>query len=208
MTPPPVSGSDFRHGVANEWSYYSAEKVADLDHSAEVLGRYFSGLPGRVAFYGDEARIVYKSRFAWAVESSAGLNDPEVARQELAQRGRPGHEKFPSASYLVEDLRVHFTFSKVPQHLIRLDRHIPTVAVRFDDEVWGRVLHWDPELMAALRRRGAQFGDFVVGLDQLISHLDRMPPDQVAEHYERIKRFYFDPVGDAEREAAFKRHLR
>jgi hypothetical protein len=160
-----------------------------------------------VAFYGDEARIVYKARFHWAVEGSAALNDPVVARQPLEQRGRVGHEKVPSAERLIEELGAHFTFSKVPGGIIRLNRKIPRVYVRFDEEVWGQVLHWDPELMTALRQRGAVFGDFPRELDRYIARLDQLPQREVAGQYEKIKRFYFDPVGDPRREAAFLARL-
>ena len=207
LCPTPVQGSQFRYGVANERAYYNTTKVAGLDHSGEVLGRFFDGLPVRVAFYGDEARIVYRARFHWAVESSAGLNDPVVARQALDRRGRVGHEKYPSAERLIEDLRAHFTFSRVPGGMLHLERYIPHVVVKFDEEVWGQVLHWDPALMAALRERGAVFGDFPTGLDRLIARLDELPREQVAEQYEKIRRFYFEPVGDPVREAAFRERL-
>jgi hypothetical protein len=207
LTPVPVHGSEFRYGVANEREYYNAEKVAALDHSGEVLGRFFAGLPVRVAFYGDEARIVYKARFHWAVEGSAALNDPVVARLPLEQRGRVGHEKVPSAERLIEDLRAHFTFSKVPAGIIQLNRKIPRVYVQFDEEVWGQVLHWDPELMAALRERGARFGDFSRELDRYIARLDQLSPQEIAGQYEKIRRFYFEPVGDPAREAAFRERL-
>lgn len=207
LMPVPVRGSEFRYGVANEREYYNDEKVADLDHCADVLGRYFDGLPVRVAFYGDEARIVYKARFHWAVEGSAGLNDPVAARQPLEQRGRVGHEKVPSAERLIEELRAHITFSKVPVGIIRLNKKIPRVYVQFDADVWGQLLHWDPEMIAALRARGARVQDFLGGLDDFIAHLDELPDGEVAGQYEKIRRFYFDPVGDPRREAAFRERL-
>jgi len=207
LSPTPVQGSEFRYGVANERAYYNDEKVAALDHSGEVLGRYFKGLPVRVAFYGDEARIVYKARFPWAVESSAGLNDAVVAHQELERRGRVGHEKYPSAERLIEDLGVHFTFSKVPGGMLHLSRYIPRRYVKFDEDVYGQVLHWDPALMAALRERGAVFDDLPADLDLLIARLDELPRQEVVRQYDRLRRFYFEPVGDPAREAAFLERL-
>jgi len=207
LMPVPVRGSEFRYGVANEREYYNDEKVAALDRSGEILGRFFDGLPVRVAFYGDEARVVYKARFHWAVEASAALNDPVVARQPLERRGRVGHEKVPSAERLIEELRAHFTFSKVPAGILRLNRKIPRVYVHFGEDVWGQVLHWDPALMAELRARGASFGDFPAGLDRYIARLDELPTREVAGQYEKIRRFYFDPVGDPVREAAFRERL-
>ncbi len=207
LTPLPVSGTEWRHGVADERGYYSPERVAGLDHWAEVLGRYFRGLPVRVAFYGDEARIVYRAGFPVAIEAHTGLTDREVARQPLTGRGRVGHEKLASAAYLIERRRVHFTFSDVPRRSLRLRDWIPEVIVRFDDDVYGQVLHWDPALMAELRRRGAAVPDFPALLDRYLGAIDGLPPERVARDHERFRRFYFDHVDDPAREEPFRRRL-
>jgi hypothetical protein len=205
LTPAPVSGTEWRHGVANERLYYSRERVAELDHWAEVLGRYFDGLNVRVAFYGDEARIVYRARFPIAIESHTGLTDPLVARLELERRGRPGHEKLAPVEYLIDEREVHFTFSEVPRR--RLRELIPEIIVRFDDRVYGQVLHWEPELMAALGERGARFPDFTAYLDRVIAQLDGMPDERVGRIFERLERFYFRRVDDPVRESAFRTRL-
>lgn len=207
LTPHPLPGSQLRYGVANEWLYYSKERVAGLDHSAEVLGRTFASLPVRVAFYGDEARIVYKARFPVAIESHAGLTEPEVAHQELDRRRRVGHEKHASARYLIEQRKAHFTFSGVPRQLIGLNQEIPEVLVRFDPDVWGQVLHWDPELMAALAGRGVPIPDFPSYLQGYVDRLDQLPTEEVEDAFRKFRLFYFDHVQDPEREAAFRRRL-
>jgi len=203
VTPQPVTGTAWRHGVADERLYYSGERIVLLDHSAEVLRRYFDGLPVRVAFYGDEARVAYKARFPIAVESHAGLTEPEVARQELPERGRVGHEKHASARFLIEERRAHFTFSSVPGKLLDLNSLIPEVIVKFDEEVFGRALHWDPEIMDALRERGAEVPDFIGRLDEYIGRLDQVSDDEVRQAYEQLHRFYFMHVDDPVREKAF-----
>ena len=207
LTPHPLPDTEWRHGVANERRYYTPTYVAELDHSAEVLGRALGGLPVRVAFYGDEARLVYRARIPLAIESHAGLTDREVAHQPLAARGRVGHEKHASASYLIEERRAHFTFSVMAQRLLHLDREIPEIRVPFDREVWGQVLHWDPALMAALRARGVAVPDFEAMLDRYIARLPRTPDDEVARAYQRLRRFYFTHVADPAREDAFRRRL-
>jgi hypothetical protein len=204
LSPSPVAGHEFRYGVANEWEYYSPERVADLDHAAEVLAPFFAGLPVRVAFYGDEARVMYKARFEVAIESSAALTERELARKPLNERGRPGHEKYPSAEYLIGERAAHVTFSKVPQQLIRLNQYIPKVTVRFSDDVFGQLLHWDPELMAALHRRGARFDDFNGMLDGYIAQMPSVPPRERSHFFERLERFYFDHVDDPFREATLR----
>ena len=207
LTPVPVTGTKWRHGISDERMYYTELRVAALDHSALVLGRYFQGLPVRIAIYGDEARIAYKARFPVAIESHAGLTEPEVARQELEKRGRVGHEKHASAEYLIEKRKAHFTFSKVPEKLLGLRRQIPKVIVKFDEGVYGQVLHWDPKIMEALRRRGAYVPDFIGFLDSYVHRLDRMPVQEVSRVFEKFRKFYFAHVDDPAREAAFKKRL-
>jgi len=204
VSPSPVAGHEFRYGVANEWAYYSPERVADLDHAAEVLAPFFEGLPVRVAFYGDEARVMYKARFAVAIESSAALTERDLAREPLDERGRPGHEKYPSAEYLIGERAAHITFSKVPQQLIRLNQYIPKVRVQFADDVFGQLLHWDPELMVELHRRGARFDDFYGMLDGYMAQMSSIPPRERSHFFERLERFYFDHVDDPLREATLR----
>jgi len=207
LTPHPLPGPAKRHGVSNERAYYSPARVAALDHMAEVLGRAFAGLPVRVAFFGSEARVAYRARFPVAIESRAGLTDREIARQPLAQRGRVGHEKLATPSYLIERRRAHITFHPMAPGLLDLDRAIPRVYARFDARVVGRLLHWDPPLMDALRARGVEIQDFPAMLDATIAGLDASPDHEVQRSYQQLRRFYFLHVDDPEREAAFLRRL-
>jgi len=204
-TPPPVTAETWESGIANEWMYYSRERVAKTDHAAEVLRRYFDGLPVRVAFYGDEARLVYEAGFPVAIESHTGLTDRLVAHQELAVRGRVGHEKAAPLGYLIMKRGVDFTFSGEPME--RLSALIPLVIVTFEPGVYGQVLHWDPALMQELIRRGARVPDFPGNLDRTVRQLDRMPIEDVRSEYAKLRRFYFAHVNDPEREAAFRRRL-
>jgi hypothetical protein len=206
-TPMPVGGAEWRHGIADERDYYTDAFVARYDHAAEVLGRVFEGLPVRVAFFGSEARLVYKAGFPVAIEGRAGLTEPEVARQKLTERGRVGHEKHASAEYLIERRRAHFTFSETSVELLELSRYIPEVVVQFDPQVLGQVLHWDPPLMESLVARGARVPDFLGTLDDYIAVVEQRPDDEVAELFERLKRFYFDHVNDPARRAVFERRL-
>lgn len=203
LMPPPVTGdeSGWRHGVANEWMYYSPERVAKRDAMSRVLRRYFEGLPVRVAFYGTQARMAYKVGFPVAIESHAGLTDAFVARLKLRERGRVGHEKPAPIDYLILKRKVHFTFSEEPQE--RLELMIPRVIVDFDEGVQGQVLHWDPALMQELARRGARFPDFLGTLDAYLRNIDALPLEHVAGDYAQIRRFYFAHVDDPAREAPF-----
>jgi len=187
--------------------YYSGEIVGQMDRASGVLGKYFHDLPVRVAFYGAEARLVYKARFATAIEGETGLTDPAVAKRPLIERGRVGHEKPPSAQYLVLDRKADFTFSRVPQDTIGLLNEIPDVRVKFDEEVYGQVLHWNPPLLDALRREGAIVPDFPSLLDSYIAQIDRIPVSTVTADFKRFTLFYFAHVDDPYRRSAFQRRL-
>ncbi|HVH19863.1 MAG TPA: hypothetical protein VNF72_16305, partial [Myxococcota bacterium] len=205
LTPSPVTDEVWSRGVADEWKYYSRERVAQSDRTAAVLRRYFEGLPVRVAFYGDEARVVYGARFPVAIESHAGLTDHFVARQALAERGRIGHEKPAPLDYLIATRKAHFTFSGEPQQ--RLAAWIPPVFVTFEDGVHGQVLHWDPLLMRELAHRGAKVPDFPGMLDAYLRQIDALPLESVQSEYAKVQRFYFAHVDDPVREAAFRRRI-
>jgi arabinofuranosyltransferase len=205
--PRPVTARHWEHGVADEWGVYSPDQAARTDHIAEVLARYFEGLPVRMAFMGAEARVVYHARIPVAIEAATGLTDATIARQELTVRGRPGHEKVAPVPYLVSERRVHFVFNPQARQGLDLDRWIPVGTITLDD-VQGWILHWDPELMATLAARGAVFVDFPTALDRYLADLDRVPVEAVAADYERIQRFYFDHVDDLARQRAFEERLR
>lgn len=205
LSPEPVT-SDDRYGIVDERAYYSPARLAEIDHHAGVLRRYFDGLPVRVAFYGSEARLVYEAEIPVAIESHTGLTDRLVARRPLLRRGRVGHEKFAPLRYLIERRKVHFVFSGEPQQ--RLARLIPKVIVTFEPGVYGQLLHWDPALMAELVRRGAKVQDFPERLDAYLRDVENVPAERVRQDYERFRRFYFAHVSDPERESRFLARIR
>jgi hypothetical protein len=206
LMPWPVTDTKWIKGVSNEWMYYVSKQYETTDHQATLLKRYFTGLPVRVAFFGAESRLVYHAEIPLAIESETGLTDRFIARQTLPQRRRIGHEKHAPVSYLIEQRQVHFLFHPAGPLLLRLDQFIPTSEIVFDG-LRGRILHWDPSLMAALKQRGAVFTDFPTQLDAYIARLDTVPASDISEHYAKFKRFYFDRVDDPSREAVFLKRL-
>ena len=206
LTPFPVTDIKWIKGISNEWMYYVSKKHETTDRQAEILKRYFSGLPVRVAFFGAEARLVYRAEIPLAIESETGLTDRFIARQTLPQRRRIGHEKHAPVSYLIDQRQVHFVFHPGGPLLLRLDQFIPTSELVLEG-IRGRILHWDPPLMAELKQRGAIFTDFPTQLDAYIARLDTMPTAEISKHYPQFKRFYFDHVDDPYREAAFLKRL-
>ncbi len=206
LTPFPVTDTQWVKGISNEWMYYMSRRHETTDYRADVLKRYFAGLPVRVAFFGAEARLVYRAAIPVAIESETGLTDRFIARQTLQHRGRIGHEKHAPVSYLIDQRQVHFIFHPGGPSVLRLDQFIPRSDILLDG-VRGRILHWDPSLMAALKQRGAVFTDFPTQLDAYIGRLHTLSSEEVSNTFVKFKRFYFDHVEDPHRECAFLKRL-
>ncbi|MGH9335306.1 MAG: hypothetical protein ACRD21_16340, partial [Vicinamibacteria bacterium] len=203
-------GTDYRntYGIADERAYHNEEFIRNLDLQAAMWRKFFHDLPVCVAFFGSQARVVYKADIARAIESRAGLTDRTIAHLPTpSPRGRVGHEKIAPVPYLVSR-RAHFIFSRAVRDL-PLDHYIPRVLIQLDEGFVGRVLHWDPELMQLLRQRGAKFSDFPTEeLDQTIVRLDELSQGELSRVYFKYRNFYFHFVKDPEREQAFLTRLR
>ncbi len=207
FTPSPVGGDRQRFGIVDERAFYAkGDRARRSDAAGAVLARYFEGLPVRVAFLGGEARLVYRARPRVAIESETGLTDRAIARQELTERGRVGHEKRARPAYLVDERRVHFAFHPLAGRVLGLDDFAPAREIHFDG-VRGRILHWDPDLMARLRERGARFRDFPADLDRYVEGMSERTTAEVARDYEKFRNFYFAHVDDPAHEAPFRARL-
>ncbi|MFQ5739719.1 MAG: hypothetical protein ACE5JX_11970 [Acidobacteriota bacterium] len=203
FTPTPVTGEEWFHGIANEWMFYSPQRVQAFNHKADVLGRFFKGLPIRLAYLGADARVAYRARIPVVIDCY-GLTDPFIARLPLPKRGRVGHEKLPPVSYLVSERRAHFIFNSEVLNLLPVGQYIPLRKIELED-IEGLILHWDADLMAQLKRRGARFGDFPSELDRYLEQAGDLPSAQVRQDFLKFKHFYFDWTQDPAREAAFRR---
>jgi hypothetical protein len=149
---------------------------------------------------------MYRARIPIAIESETGLTDRFIARRPLRERGRVGHEKPAPLDYLVRQRRAHFVFRRRALSILHVAQRLPLVEVRLG-EVRGWLLHWDPVLMAELRRRGARFADFEARLDEQIAGLPQLTDLEVARLYEKLEPFYFAHARDDARRAAFTRRL-
>ena len=206
MVLPPYPMTEFKliDGVANEWSYYKDALLTET--TSATLRRYLEGLPVCVAFVGSEAHRMYKARIATAIESEAGLTDRFVAHQRLSERGRVGHEKNAPLEYLIEKRKVHFIFHPSAVQMLNLPERIPGFTIKFDG-MPGYLLHWDPDLMGELKRRGAKFDDVPAYIDGLISQLNSVTEWQAAQWYRKLSLFYFEHVDDPKRERPFLNRL-
>jgi arabinofuranosyltransferase len=202
VQPYPFEGVWGPRSVNNERLLYSPALMQAMRVHGDRLRHFFDGLDVRLAFLGSEAGIVYYSKVPVAIESHTGLTDRFVAHQPLVQRGRVGHEKHAPVSYLVDVRRAHFAFQARAARILGLDEHLPVVHVRLG-RLRGRVLHWDPALVDALRRRGAAFDDFPTMLDLYLRRMPELPDAEVLAEYRKLRRFYFAHVADPERERPF-----
>jgi hypothetical protein len=205
LTPIPLRDAEIRQGIVNEPRVYVPEVVARARREGLILRRYFEGLPVRIAFVGSQAALAYYTRPAVAIESGTGLTDRWIAHQPLAKRGRVAHEKLAPVSCLLRR-KVNFTIRHFAAVTLRLDEQLPMAVVAFDT-IPGRIVTWDPILMAELGRRGARFPDLPAELDRYIAGLDQVSDEQVRDAYQRFKGFYFDLVNDPERERAFRERI-
>jgi hypothetical protein len=156
LTPHPFEGRAEVQGIIHERLDYPPEKCIAQRRKGETLRRLFQGLPVRVAFSGSEARVVYYSEVPVAIECSTGLTDRFIARRPLAKRGRVGHEKRPTTSYLLDVRGVQLDLHPEFAREFMLGDSALSIPIRFGTARAG-VLRWDPGLMRELQRRGARF---------------------------------------------------
>jgi hypothetical protein len=206
LTPRPATASDWFSGIADERAVYDDAQVIQRANQASVLRPFFEGLPVHLAFLGTEARLMYDLDIPVAIESETGLTDRAIAHQPLVKRDRIGHEKHADVRYLVQTRQVHFAFARWASERLEFGRYIPLRGIQFGS-VSGRILHWDPKLMAELKKRGADFEDFPEYLDSYIARMSTMPRKEVREDYAKFRLFYFEHVDDKERQAAFESRL-
>lgn len=193
-------------GIADEPLYYTRERAKNMDERAGILKAYTTGLDYSIAFFGNEARLVYRAQVPVAIECETGLTDRFLARRAATEGGRIGHEKTAPLTYLIDEREIDMAFHGHAPKRLGLEGSIPKVDVRFG-VLTGWLLHWDAELVRALRERGAVIDDFPSSLDRYIATMGVLPTDEVARHYQTFKRFYFDHTDDPERQAPFEQRL-
>lgn len=196
-------------GIADERYAYTVELAGwaeRADGNGARLAALFDGLPVTVCFFGAQARLVYRSRVATAIECETGLTDAAIAHQVLAARGRIGHEKHAPLSYLLAR-RVDFVLTRDwANEVLRLDAQLPDVPIELG-RIRGRVITWDPAIMAALAARGVHTPDVPAQIDRYVAAMAGVPEAVVRRDWERFRRLYFDRVPDPAREAPFRARL-
>ena len=196
-------------GIADERDAYMvvlAGWAQRAEDNGAALAALFDGLPISVCFFGAQARLVYRSRVATAIECETGLTDAVIAHQELRQRGRIGHEKHAQLSYLV-DRHVDFVLTRDwANEVLHLDDQLPDAPIELG-RIRGRVITWDPTIMAALAERGVRIPNVPEMIDRYLERLADLPLATVRRDWERFQRLYFARVDDPGREMPFRARL-
>jgi hypothetical protein len=207
--PAAVAGGHTRRGITDENHVYTVAfpRWAELgDTSGAELARLFDGLPISVGFFGLQARLIYRSRVATAIECETGLTDAAIAHQELPARGRVGHEKHAKLSYLVARRLDLLLTRDGANEVLRLDDQLPDVPIDLGG-IGGRVITWDPAIMAALAARGVRVPDVPAQIDAYIAGMASRSDADVRRDFERFRRLYFDRTPDPAREQPFRARL-
>jgi hypothetical protein len=201
--------NQIRWHLADENSYYriAAWSPIVIDHDNYWIGCTLGELEARgiepVIATGAIGLVGYYSRLETI--DRLGLTDAHVAHQDTPRRrSRPGHEKYASVRYL-RQRGVHFVRGVgVPKWLGKPGK------IRFGGITrdW-TILHYDPELMRAIRETGVDvaFEDFEGYLDQHLTRLPRLDQARVREEHAYLRGMYFDHHDDPHRQRAYEVYL-
>lgn len=186
------------HGITDEPTWYTPDFVQALRHQGEVLQRIFDGTEARIALPAARSMVAYFGRLPYAVEGT-GLTDASIARQPIAERGRPGHERGVTDDYLHEH--------RVPLVLLWSEHRAaalsPVERLRCED-VWLRMVYYDRTLMERLAERpGVSFVDFPAYLDRYLDAADEYPAERLRRDFAVFDRFYFRHNDDPARRSRF-----
>ena len=201
--PIPIIPGMTDRGIIDERGFYTPERGERADLRAAAVAPFLEGTGARVAFYGSEARFVYRARIPVAIESATGLTDRVVARQEMPKRGRIGHEKLARPGYLIDERRAHLVFYPRGRALSHLDTLVPQVFISING-IQAELLQWDPVFLDQLRARGVQIPDYPHALDEAI---EKMSKADFAIMAAQSEHFYFRYVDDGPRRARIAERL-
>jgi hypothetical protein len=200
-----------RWNLTDEASYYPIVEWSPIviDHPnyrvGLILGRINEGLQGKavndpILATGAIGLLGYYSQMT--VIDRLGLTDSTVARQEIEERGRPGHEKWATPEY-VRERGTHFIRGGGYPKWFK-----PYGRIRWGQATGGRrwyILRYDRELMHAIREIDPEvwFHDFEIYIDRYIARMPYSSAKKVRKEWDFFKRYYFDHNDDPERRAAF-----
>ncbi|MFT7623265.1 MAG: hypothetical protein ACI9WU_002444 [Myxococcota bacterium] len=179
------TGDDGRaYGILDESRSYPADVVALRKAQGETMAAVFDGLDARFVIEGGLCNLAYYSGLPEIIEAN-GLTDHTIARQPLAQRGVPGHEKQPTQAYLdqrgVQFMVLHGSVA----------RPRPTTVILQPGPVFLELRRYDKPLMDELARRGAMFTPIEQIIDVVSQRVQREPCGRAQQGLAFLDSLYF-----------------
>jgi hypothetical protein len=193
------------YGVFDEKRYFTVDEPLERSKAeAAILRNYFMGLPVRVGFWAGQLRLIYYIDPLLAVECSTGLTDTAVAHQSISARGRPGHEKNASLSYLMHR-KVNFylgpTDPPPPGELV-----LNLITFK---EFQARIIIYENAIMERLATYPeVKFVRMPAYLDAYIREMKAYPREKIEQDYQFFKAYYFDHNADTLRQGAILAFLK
>lgn len=188
-------------GVIEESLVYPRRRMEAAIAGLQPMRAPIAESGATLAFWGAGAFLVYYLDPRRAIEASTGLTERELARRDLSDRGRIGHEKMADIEYL-RRRGVHISLNPPPPERYREFNRIELPGLPGHQEI----VRFEPEVMARLKREsGVRFTDFRDYFDRY-----KLSPPNAARRREDAKffrRYYFDHVNDQRREAELNRLL-
>ncbi|MBX7057750.1 MAG: hypothetical protein K1X75_06755 [Leptospirales bacterium] len=180
-------------GIVEESAIYSRTGMQRNAIWLESLSPLIQRSGARLAFWGAGAHLIYYLDPLFAVEASTGLTEAKLARQNLLQRGRIGHEKAASVAYLRERAVDLSLYPPPPERDFGWNRlRLQGMPADFE------IIRYRPQVMEKLaEHRELQFVNFPEYLDQYMKRnhaLQELQRD--AMHFEE---YYFAAVSDQAR---------
>ncbi|HZL83908.1 MAG TPA: hypothetical protein VFD07_00870 [Candidatus Krumholzibacteria bacterium] len=189
-------------GVTDERSVYPPEDVAARRMHGARIAACFDSTDASFLVLSAQAALAYFARYPVAIEVN-GLTDRTLARQPITTRGRPGHERKPTAEYF-QERGIHFMV--VHRHVAQQRQY---AWIRFGG-LDGEIITYDRALMEQVRRRcrDVEFVDFPQYLDDYIRRAPGLAVDVLGRDLAQYRAYYFAHNQDPDRLAQLQAILR
>lgn len=196
------------NGIADEhWFYTNTESYNGINHISfsklfsEELKKYFRNKEVKVLIYGAQACLAYYADFDYVIENN-GLTDSTIAHQPLTERGRIGHERVPSYSYL-SSKGIDFAFEAPSNELPdfhRIDFKI------LNQYFQATIVTYDKKLLNILENEfpnSIRYVNFESYLDEYLKNSNNLTKEQIKADYDYFEKFYFNHNQDSNRKNLF-----
>lgn len=189
--------------IADENQVYKREDLERLRGIVSPWRKHFESSKVRVAFAGSECWLVYYLNPSLAIETEAGLTDPNIARMDWKIRGRIGHGKSVPLEYLKSRNVQLLLYS----HNLPAKKEYDEFSTGTFSPPW-RLLSYSPETMKELGKIGEfSFVKFEFFLDAYKNDFKKLEPDLRKKRYSEFEEYYFRYAEDKNRQEWYRRNL-